>query len=368
MKKVKNKFIMHRKFYVYREQFPLILAYAITIHKCQGLSLDCAIMDLSTNVFSPGMAYVALSRVRTLCGLYLTKFEPDSVMVDPISVKEINRLRGLFRPDLPSHTVPSNSRKRKLTGIFNMGVEPKKRKDDPNIVKRKGQRRQFDDKHKVVGACKKMQTATSGTGTPTGEDVQIREKSTGDAPIGQCSLWPSFRFYPVNSQWQRRLCQQLGLFYQRANRFGRGGPNCVLSVPNLKTVRRIVGDGNCLFRALSCVVTGSEGEHMAVRTAIVDHMVNIAHLLLGAHVQQISIQAYIQDSRMSLDGTWGTDIEIFTFANLCGANVYVYDTQYGSWNVFPPTLSLTHIDASTMSVYLLHPVDHYDVVSSVKKT
>ena len=38
------------------EQFPLILAYAVTIHKCQGLSLDCVIVDLSDKVFSAGMA------------------------------------------------------------------------------------------------------------------------------------------------------------------------------------------------------------------------------------------------------------------------------------------------------------------------
>ena len=38
----------------------------VTIHKCQGLSLDCAIVDLSDNVFCAGMAYVAMSRVRTL--------------------------------------------------------------------------------------------------------------------------------------------------------------------------------------------------------------------------------------------------------------------------------------------------------------
>lgn len=54
--KVKNKFIVHKKFYVCREQFPLILAHAITIYKCQGLSLDSAIMDLSNNVLSLGIA------------------------------------------------------------------------------------------------------------------------------------------------------------------------------------------------------------------------------------------------------------------------------------------------------------------------
>ena len=60
--RVRSKFQVLKKFYVYRTQYPLILAYAVTIHKCQGLSLNCAIIDLSNNVFSSGMAYVALSR------------------------------------------------------------------------------------------------------------------------------------------------------------------------------------------------------------------------------------------------------------------------------------------------------------------
>ena len=65
---------------VYRQQFPLILAYAVTIHKCQGLSLDCAI-NLSDKVVSAGMAYVALSRVRSLAGLHLSAFDPKSITV-----------------------------------------------------------------------------------------------------------------------------------------------------------------------------------------------------------------------------------------------------------------------------------------------
>ena len=51
---------------MHRTQFPLIWAYAVTIHKCQGLSFDCTIVDLSDKVFAEGMDYVALSRVHLL--------------------------------------------------------------------------------------------------------------------------------------------------------------------------------------------------------------------------------------------------------------------------------------------------------------
>lgn len=63
-------------------QFPLRLAWAITIHKSQGMSLDSALVDLS-KAFTYGMGYVALSRVRSLEGLYLTGINSMALRLHP---------------------------------------------------------------------------------------------------------------------------------------------------------------------------------------------------------------------------------------------------------------------------------------------
>lgn len=62
-------------------QYPLRLAWAVTVHKSQGLSLDAAIIDLS-QAFTPGMGYVALSRVRSLEGLYLVGMGDQALTMD----------------------------------------------------------------------------------------------------------------------------------------------------------------------------------------------------------------------------------------------------------------------------------------------
>ena len=62
-------------------QVPLRLAWAITVHKSQGMSLEAAEIDLSKS-FAYGMGYVALSRVRSLDGIRLLGINPTALMVD----------------------------------------------------------------------------------------------------------------------------------------------------------------------------------------------------------------------------------------------------------------------------------------------
>ena len=79
-------------------QFPLQLSWALTIHKIQGATLDMAQIDVGNGVFEYGQTYVALSRIKSLDGLYLANFNPGKIRANP-KVAEFYRSIPQYKPN-----------------------------------------------------------------------------------------------------------------------------------------------------------------------------------------------------------------------------------------------------------------------------
>ena len=74
-------------------QFPLRLAWGVTIHKSQGKTYERAVVDLGQRSFAPGQTYVALSRISSLDGLYLSRdLRPSDILVDENVTRFMSRV------------------------------------------------------------------------------------------------------------------------------------------------------------------------------------------------------------------------------------------------------------------------------------
>ena len=156
---------------------------------------------------------------------------------------------------------------------------------------------------------------------------------TGFQPGQVQGTWPELRYHQVNEEWQHVTCTTLGLQFVQHNGLGGGGPDVILTRP--LNVRGIMGDGNCLFRCLSYAVTGSESQYHTTPTKICDHLISIAHFMLSHHIdsEYTSIKGYLQDTPMDSNYTWGTEVEILTFAHMTNTRVLVFSTDNNTWSV-----------------------------------
>ena len=171
---------------------------------------------------------------------------------------------------------------------------------------------------------------------------------------------------------------KLNLRFVRPFERESGGPDVILTLPDTFHLRRIGGDGNCLFRAMSFIITGSESQHFEIRTSIIAHMLNIPELLTGRgadghnnylsyyHGGYRSVENYLARTNMANEGAWGTDLEMSLLAHMLDIVVYSYKAGQFWIACFPKGIdhSLPE-DVNKKSIYIYYTGNHYDVVTKI---
>ena len=170
-----------------------------------------------------------------------------------------------------------------------------------------------------------------------------------------------FTFVPIDENAQRFMCSlvDLPLIFPMRPTIAK-----LLNEPAI--LHKIIGDGNCLFRALSYIITGRQVYHNVVRHKILDHTSSIENLLLP-HIG-MSLNDYFQSSGMHQQGVWGTDIEIFAACSLLTTDIYVYTNTgaHYSWTKFSRSMLDNSPPQNMCSIYIQHTSGvHYDVVLDV---
>ena len=220
---------------------------------------------------------------------------------------------------------------------------------------------------------KKIRVTSASSTVAHNEDITSVER-----PLALQTEWPDYRYFPVDEEWQQHTCRLLNLRFVQPFERESGGPDVILTLPDTFCLKRIGGDGNCLFRAMSFIITGSESQHFEIRTTIIAHMLSIPGLLTGRgidghnnylsyyHGGYSSVENYLCRTNMANEGAWGTDLEMSLLAHMLDIVVYSYKAGQFWIACFPKGIdhSLPE-DVNKRSIYIYYTGNHYDVVTKV---
>lgn len=108
---------------------------------------------------------------------------------------------------------------------------------------------------KFIHVTKKIKGASSD------KDCEVL---TVDRPAAPQYEWTHYRYHLAYEDWQREACELLEIEFIRLFHWQDGGPDVVLTRPDLCALTSIGADGNCLFRALCYIISGSEDQHLEI--------------------------------------------------------------------------------------------------------
>ncbi|XP_048745711.2 uncharacterized protein LOC125658480 [Ostrea edulis] len=176
---------------------------------------------------------------------------------------------------------------------------------------------------------------------------------------------PKYTYYPITNVWQKEKSRLLDIPLEKYINCADMKQFSQTSPP--KQTLTVRGDGNCFFRAISAVVSGSEAEHMTVRTAVTKHVSDHPDMYRTFLLSRGGMTKYISSMKRSRE--WATDTEIMATATLLRTVIMVYSPiQFGGkteyhWQTFKP---LDNTEMTHPVIYLSNKNEHFDPVLDVE--
>ena len=194
----------------------------------------------------------------------------------------------------------------------------------------------------------------------------VKRKWVADPDDVECTgcedKGPPLTFQPTNGEWRVRQCSRLGL--PNPLDLPERDSSQELGVPCQRDV--IVGDGNCLYHALSLEVCGTQELHTLIREKIVD-------ILCHDHAERFSgyvgedLGDYLDENTLR-PHSWGSDVEIFAAATLLQTTIMVYTViseTSRKWLPHKPLYSMPGVERSVQNIYLSNLCGHFERVVKV---
>ena len=165
-------------------------------------------------------------------------------------------------------------------------------------------------------------------------------------------------FKPLPGNIRQKLAVKFGLKSKKNLRFCKTG-----SLGKPRNTYKTIGDGNCFFRCVSYILTGTEDNHLIIRDKVTKHMLEIGTKL--KEYLDCSPHEYLKQTDMNKDRTWATDAEIMATANLLVYDIFIYSMNgdHMAWMNHPSSFSLQN--TTNFALYIENVSNHYDVVMSV---
>ena len=247
----------------FRTQFPLMLGWALTVHKVQGMTLDRAYILLSKNFFASGQAYVALSRIKCIDSLYLLEYDPKAVCLD-------DYYKGLLEWMKVVDKIGNNS----SIGNKNNNAIEVEYPERPKVLHASVRRKKTQLKRNMPKETPSTGTVTASKMAPEKREKSIIEFAGSEQISNSCSerlapelneIWQSFDL-PLDASKETYIVQHREQFeaildilrnrdvamfqpgYMHADHYQQS-----LLHPVMQTylmAAHTVGDGNCLFHSI----------------------------------------------------------------------------------------------------------------------